>query len=193
MTRWPVSDDAARAMYAGGRGNADAQWYSRMWAKAFGSGLFPRRWVTLEVPGRVTGRTIRCPLGMADVGGHWYLVSMLGECNWVANVRAADGNAVLRRRRARPVRLVEVTDPACCGPILRRYVDKVPGGRPHIPVQRGGPLNDFVAIAGAYPMFEVMESDWTEGEPAENEPAVGEPAENERCRPDGPIGSIRTS
>ena len=126
--------------------------------------------------------------GMADMGEHWYLVSMLGECNWVADVRVADGNAVLRRRRARPVPIVEVSEPACCGPILRRYADKVPGGRPHIPMRRGGPPSDFVAIAGAYPMFEVMESDWTEGEPAEREPA-----ENERCRPGGPIGNIRTS
>ena len=156
MTRWPISDREAREMYSSGRGNETARWYARLWRRVFSTGLLPRRWVVLEVPGRISGRTTAFPLGMADLNGRWYLVSMLGECNWVANVRAADGRAVLRRRRRRPVRLVEVPmhDRAA---VLRRYVDKVPGARPHIPVPRGSPLADFGAIADSYPMFEVVE------------------------------------
>ncbi len=119
-------------------------------------GLFPKRWVTLEVPGRVSGKVMSCPLGMADVDGRWYLVSMLGECNWVANVRAAGGRAVLRRRTGRTVRLQEVPVEHRA-PILHRYVVKVPGGRPHIPVGRGRPVEDFVAIADRYPVFEVVD------------------------------------
>ena len=143
-------------MYARGRGDERARWYARLWGRLFGLGLFPRRWVKLEVPGRRSGRTTSFPLGMADVGGRWYLVSMLGECNWVANVRAADGNVVLRRRRRRPVRLVEVPVERR-GPILRRYVDKVPGGRPHIPVPRRAPVAEFGQIADRYPVFEVID------------------------------------
>ena len=90
-----------RAMYSGGRGNATAKRYARFWARVFGLGVLPRRWVTLEVAGRRTGRTTRFPLGMADWRGHSYLVSMLGEdCDWVRNVRAAGGRATLRRRHA---------------------------------------------------------------------------------------------
>lgn len=152
MARWPISDDEARAMYVGGRGDANARWYARLWSKVFGSGLVPRRWVVLDVPGRASGEIRSFPLGMADVDGRWYLVSMLGECNWVANVRAADGYAVLRRRRSRPVRLVDVPVEDR-GPILRRYVDKVPGARPHIPVARGSELAEFQAVAGQYPVF----------------------------------------
>jgi deazaflavin-dependent oxidoreductase (nitroreductase family) len=144
-------------MYVGGRGDERARWYARLWGRAFALGLFPRRWVTLEVPGRRSGRTTSFPLGMADVDGRWYLVSMLGECNWVANVRAADGNVVLRRRRRRPARLVEVPVEARV-PILRRYVEKVPGGRPHIPVPKGAPVADFEQIADRYPVFEVTRS-----------------------------------
>ena len=156
MARWPVSDQDARDMYASGRGNDTARWYARNWNRVFRTGLLPRRWVTLEVPGRVSGRPTSFPLGMADVDGRWYLVSMLGECNWVANVRAAHGHAVLRRRRPRPVSLVEVPADRRA-PILRRYVEKVPGGRPHIPVDRSAPLEDFAAVADRYPVFEVCD------------------------------------
>ncbi|MBO0870575.1 MAG: nitroreductase family deazaflavin-dependent oxidoreductase [Micromonosporaceae bacterium] len=142
-------------MYSGGRGNATAKRYSRFWAWAFGLGLQPRRWVTLEVPGRRTGRTTCFPLGMADWRGAWYLVPMLGEdCNWVRNIRAAGGRATLRRRRARPCHLVEVPV-AQRAPILKRYLQQVPGARPHIPVDRHAPLADFAAIAPRYPAFRV--------------------------------------
>lgn len=144
-------------MYAGGRGNDTARWYARLWSRLFSSGALPRRWVTLEVPGRKSGKTTSFPLGMADVDGRWYVVSMLGECSWVANVRAADGAAVLRRRRRRPVRLIEVPVEQRA-PILQRYVDKVPGGRPHVAVPRGAPLAEFARVAPEHPVFEVFES-----------------------------------
>jgi len=92
---------------------------------------------------------------MADVGGKWYLVSMLGECNWVANVRAAAGAATLRRRRARPVTLVEVPVGGRSA-VIKRYVEKAPGGRPHIPVDRHEPVEAFEAIAAGYPVFRVV-------------------------------------
>src|SRR4051812_3542971 len=102
MARWPYSDDDLREMYAGGRGNPTARRFARLWAFVHSLGLFPRRWVTLEVVGRRTGRVTRFPLGMADWKGNWYLVSMLGDdCNWVRNVRAADGLVTIRHGRSR--------------------------------------------------------------------------------------------
>ena len=154
-----VSDNRLRAMYRSGRGGATARRLSRWWALVFRLGLLPRRWVTLEVPGRRTGRVTRFPLGMADWQGQWYLVPMLGgQCNWVRNVRAADGQVTLRRRRAVPCRLAEV--PAAeRAPILRRYLGKVPGARPHIPVSPGAPLAEFEAISPRYPVFRVIPVD----------------------------------
>lgn len=142
-------------MYVGGHGNATARRYARSWNIAFRLGLLPRRWVTLEVLGRRTGRVTRFPLGMADVGGEWYLVSMLGECNWVRNVRAAEGRATLRRLRARPVKLVElpVAERAA---VIRQYVRKVPGARPHISVDRHEAAAAFEAIAANHPVFRVV-------------------------------------
>jgi hypothetical protein len=142
-----------RAMYPDGRANATARRYAAAWSVLFGLGLAPRRWVTLEVPGRHTGRTVRFPLGMADWQGNWYLVPMLGEgCNWVRNVRAANGRVVLRHRKARACRLVELPVEQRA-PILRRYLKKVPGARPHISTSPAAPLADFEALSLRYPVF----------------------------------------
>ena len=143
-----------RAMYVGGRGNRSARRYSRWWNRLLSLGLLPRRWVTLEVSGRRSGRPTRFPLGMADIGGTWYLVSMLGECNWVRNVRAADGDATLRRRRAQLVHLDELPVEQRA-PVLKRYVERVPGARPHIPLDRDRPVADFEHIVADYPVFRV--------------------------------------
>jgi hypothetical protein len=156
MDRWPFySPDELRRMYRGGRGDATARRYARVWAVVFGLGLMPRRWVTLEVPGRRSGKTTRFPLGMADWEGDWYLVPMLGDrCNWVANVRAAGGRAVLRRGRAHPCALTELP----VGerpPVLQRYLRKVPGARPHVPVDPDASLEEFRRIAPRYPVFRV--------------------------------------
>ncbi len=148
-------DNRLRAMYVGGRGNATARRFARFWNIVQGWGLLPPRWVRLEVIGRRSGHVTRFPVGMADVGGQWYIVSMLGECNWVANVRAADGTATLHRGRPRPVRLVEVPVGERAA-VIKRYVQKVPGGRPHISVDRHEPVEAFEAIAADHPVFRVV-------------------------------------
>jgi len=155
MRKLPFSDDELRAMYLGGRAGATARRFASLWAGVFALGLVPKRWVTLEVAGRRSGRLVRFPLGMADWHGQWYLVPMLGEaCNWVQNVRAADGRATLRRRRAVACRLVEVPVDER-PPIIKRYLEKVPGARPHIPVDRHAALAEFEAISARYPVFRV--------------------------------------
>jgi hypothetical protein len=95
--------------------------------QAHAAGLWPSRWVTLQVPGRRTGRTISFLLAVADYQGERYLVAMLGEgSSWVRNVRAAGGRVVLRHGRRETVHLEEV-DPAARPPILRRYLWVAPG------------------------------------------------------------------
>lgn len=158
MSTWRYSQ-ILRAMYPRGRANPAARRLARFWAAAHKLGVMPRRWVTLEVAGRRSGRLVRFPLGMADWDGQWYLVSFLGEdCNWVRNMRAAGGQVTLWRRRAMRCRLIEV--PASeRAPILKRYLQKVPGGRPHLPVGRAAPLSDFEAIAARYPVFRVAQAE----------------------------------
>ena len=40
--------------------------------------------------------------------------------------------------------------------ILERYLRKVPGARPHMPVGPHAPMADLVAIASHYPVFLVV-------------------------------------
>ncbi len=154
--RWRLfSDEAAREMYSSGKGNKTARRFAGAWARVMSLGLLPKRWVVLEVPGHRSGELRRFPLGMADVGGSWYLVSMLGECAWTRNVRAAAGHVVLHRGRRFSCTLEEVrVDDR--GPILQRYVEKVPGARPHIHVPVGAPTADFQVVAARYPVFLVI-------------------------------------
>ena len=147
-----------RQMYVGGVGNRTARRYARAWSFVFAHLPIGRRWVTLEVPGRRSGKITRLPLGMADVDGRWYLVSMLGDCNWTRNVRAAHDHAhLIRGHKRRPVVLDEIPV-ADRPPILKRYLEKVPGGRPHIPVDRHEPVEAFAAVADRYPVLRVTYS-----------------------------------
>jgi deazaflavin-dependent oxidoreductase (nitroreductase family) len=145
-------------MYPRGRPNRLARVLNRGWAIAHAAGLWPSRLVTLEVAGRRTGRPISFPLVMADYQGERYLVSMLGEgSNWVRNVRAARGRAVLRHGRREAVRLEEV-DPGARAPILRRYYSLAPGPRAFISVDRHASLEEFEKVAPRIPVFRVTET-----------------------------------
>ncbi|GAA4575445.1 nitroreductase family deazaflavin-dependent oxidoreductase [Micromonospora coerulea] len=146
----------ARWMYRGGRPNALARLLNGLSARQYAAGLAPGHWVTLEVPGRRTGRVVSVPLVVADHDGGRYLVAMLGErANWVANVRAAGGRAVLRHGRREPVRLVEVAV-ADRAPILRRHLALAPGARTHVPVDRHAPPADFARVAVGFPVFRIF-------------------------------------
>jgi hypothetical protein len=80
---------------------------------------------------------------------------MLGvNVNWLRNLTAAGGRAVLRHGRRESVYLEEA-GPAARGPILRRYLQVAPGARPHIPVDRRAPLAEFARIAADYPVFRI--------------------------------------
>ncbi|GIH78231.1 nitroreductase/quinone reductase family protein [Planobispora longispora] len=145
-----------RWMYRSGRPGQLAWAMNRLDVVLFSRGLLSlRRAVTLEVRGRSSGRVITVPVVVADYEGQEYLVSMLGkDANWVRNVRAAGGRAVLRRGRRRPVMLQEVETGARAS-ILRRYLALAPGARPHLPVAPDGPLEEFAAIAALYPVFRI--------------------------------------
>ncbi|MGN9806017.1 nitroreductase/quinone reductase family protein [Micromonospora sp. L32] len=123
--------EAQRRLYPGGRSSRLARVMNRVDAAQFATGvLAPRRAVTLEVRGRKTGRRIAVPVVVADLDGDRYLVSMLGEnANWVSNVRAAGGRAVLRHGGREHVLLREF-DVARRAPVLRRYPGCGPVLRP---------------------------------------------------------------
>ena len=150
-----VKDASRRWLYRGKHPHRIAALLNRGTAAAARAGIGPKRLVTLEVRGRRSGRRLSLPVVVAEYRGQRYLVAMLGtEANWVRNVRAAGGQAVLRHGHGEFIRLEEV-DPSLRAPILQRYLQVAPGARAHIPVDPGAPLEQFERVAAQYPVFRI--------------------------------------
>jgi hypothetical protein len=150
-----IREVARRWMYGGKRPNRVAALLNRCTAGVVAAGIGPKRMARLEVRGRRTGRRLSFPVVIADYGGKRFLVAMLGEeANWVRNVRAADGRAVLQHGGREDVVLDEV-DPSLRAPILRRYLELAPGARAHLPIDQHAPIEEFEHIARQYPVFRI--------------------------------------
>ena len=148
--------NVAKWLYRGGRPNWLATIANRCSAAVHALGIAPNYLATLEVRGRRSGRTVILPLVMAVVDGERYLVSMLGaEANWVRNAKAAGGHVTLRHGRREQVRLEEVPAERRA-PILKAYLKRAPGARPHIAVDKDAPLSEFERVAAQYPVFRVV-------------------------------------
>lgn len=144
-----------RWLYKDGCPNGLAKILNAFWGWLHALGIAPNYMVTLEVPGRKSGKMIRFPLAMAVIKGERYLVSMLGEeANWVQNVNAAGGKAILRHGKVEHVVLEEV-EAELRAPILKQYLQRAPGARPHVSVALNAPLAEFEKIAADYPVFRV--------------------------------------
>jgi len=119
------------------------------------SGVTSDYLVTLEVIGRKSGRIASFPLVMVVIDGQRYLVSMLGHSvQWVHNVRAASGKAVLRSGGREEIHLEEVPADQRA-PILKTYLQRAPGARPHLPVNKDAALAEFQKVAPAFPVFRI--------------------------------------
>jgi len=144
-----------RLFYRDRRPTRIGRWVNRFWAWWSGLGLPPRLQAALEVRGRASGRWRSNPVVIASLEGKRYLVSMLGpQSEWVKNVEAAHGDAVIRQGRRRDVHLVPLL-PAERAPILREYVRIATSGRQHFPLPVGAPLSEFEAIAERYPVYRI--------------------------------------
>lgn len=144
-------------LYKGGRPNRLAAIANRFAAMVHALGIAPNYMVTLEVRGRRSGRTIRLPLAMVVVEGERYVVSMLGaNVDWVRNVNVADGNVTLLHGRREQVRL-EAVPADRRAPVLKVYLRRAPGARPHVPVHKDAPLSEFERIASQFPVFRVIQ------------------------------------
>jgi deazaflavin-dependent oxidoreductase (nitroreductase family) len=144
-----------RLFYRGWRPTRFGRWVNRFQCWWSGLGLPPRFMAALEVRGRASGRRRANAVVIAGVEGNRYLVSMLGpRSDWVKNVEAAHGDAVIRQGSRRRVHLVLVP-PEQRAPILREYVRMAPSGRQHFPLPVGAPLSDFEAIAERYPVYRI--------------------------------------
>src|SRR6266536_3264470 len=149
----------AKWLYRGGRPNWVARIVNRCWAAVHALGVAPNYLVTLEVSGRRSGRIISLPLVMVVVAGERYLVSMLGEeVDWVRNVKAAGGNVTLRHGRREEARLEEVAADRRAH-VLKAYLKRAPGARPHLPIHKDAPLAEFEQVSPQFPVFRVVARD----------------------------------
>ena len=86
-------------------------------------GMTPSDTVTLEVKGRRSGAVRSTVVTWVEHEGTRYLVSPRGESEWVRNVRAVGGEAAIRRRGRRSVRLEEVPAEQRA-PVIKAYLAK---------------------------------------------------------------------
>jgi deazaflavin-dependent oxidoreductase (nitroreductase family) len=144
-----------RRLYRNWRPTRLGRWVNRFSCWWSGLGLPPKFQAVLEVYGRKSGRKRSNPVVIATVEDKRYLVSMLGpESDWVKNIEAVHGEAVIRHGRRVRVHLVAVP-PERRAPVLREYVRIARSGRRHFPLSVDAPLSDFEAIAGQYPVYRI--------------------------------------
>lgn len=141
--------------YRGGKARALGKAFSRFWAAWASLGLPPRRQVGMEVKGRRSGRPHRLAVVVAKHEGEQYLVSMVGEKEWVKNVRAAGGEAYIVSGRRRKVRLEEVPVQRRA-PIIKEYLRLAPGGRPHIGLSAKASIEECAGVASNHPVFRIV-------------------------------------
>ena len=143
-------------LYRGKKPNWIAKMLNRGIANSASKSISPDGVVALEVIGRKSGQIVSFPLVMFTVEEQRYLASMLGkEAQWVRNVRAANGKAVLRSGGYENVQLEEIPADQRAS-ILKAYLQIATGARPHVSVNKDAPLAEFEKIAPSYPVFRLV-------------------------------------
>ena len=137
---------------------------NRLVARLAALGLTPSDTIALEVRGRRTGKLRRTALVWAEHGGSRYLVSLAGESVWVRNVRAANYEVTIRRRRAKRVRLEEVPV-SQRAPIIKAYLSKRAyskwpeyEAREFFGVSPDATLDELGELADRYPVFRIADA-----------------------------------
>jgi hypothetical protein len=81
---------------------------------------------------------------------------MLGaEAEWVQNVKAAGGDVTIRHGRREDVHLEEIAADLRA-PVLKAYLKRAPGARPHLPIHKDAPLSEFKLVSAQFPVFRVL-------------------------------------
>ncbi len=120
-------------------------------------GLMPSKTVTLEVRGRRSGQMRSVVINWVEQDGQRYFVSPRGEAEWVRNVRAGGGEAVISRRGGQSVRLEELPVEQRA-PVLKAYLgENAWSTRQHFGVDPKAELAEFEGIAARHPVFRIKE------------------------------------
>jgi len=106
----------------------------------------------LTIRGRRSGLPRSTPISVVVLDGRRYVVAALPGMDWVKNARAAGDGVMARGRHRECIRLVELPVEER-GPVLRAFLEQVPGGVKYFGVS---PDPDVLAASAVrYPVFRV--------------------------------------
>jgi len=135
------------------------------WSWLVSTGVLPEKWpgepvcgpASLEVVGRRSGKPRANMVTWVEYDGGRYFVSMLGpDSDWVRNIRAAGGEAVLRRRGRKSVRLEEVPVEKRA-PIIRAWYQRTwQSTLHHIGLDPNADIAEFERIAPRHPVYRIV-------------------------------------
>jgi len=130
--------------------------FNRAMGALAGWGIGPSFMYQLQVRGRKSGKIFSTPVNLMEFGGKQILVAPRGRTQWVRNAEAA-GEVVLKRGSTRlRFGLREIEDEGKAE-ILREYLGRYASAvQKFFPVKAGAPVEEFRAIVGNYPVFELV-------------------------------------
>jgi deazaflavin-dependent oxidoreductase (nitroreductase family) len=119
-------------------------------------GLGPSHVYLLQVRGRKSGKLFSTPVDLVELQGKRYLVAPRGRTQWVRNAEAAGEIRLKKGSTRQQFRLRPIAD-ADKPQILKAYLDSFKREvQRYFPIPAGSPPEQFVAIAGSYPAFELL-------------------------------------
>ena len=135
------------------------------WAWLVARGLLPETWpgfpvsgpASLEVLGRRSGRPRSNMVTWVEYEGDRYFVAMLGpHSDWVRKIRAANGEAVLRRGGRKRVRLEQVPVQDSASIIREWYQRTWQSTLHHFGLEPDADIAEFERIAPQHPVFRIV-------------------------------------
>jgi len=111
--------------------------------------------MVLTVPGRKSGVPRSTPMTPFEFQSGLYVVAGYPGADWAANARAAGIGTLARGRRARSVKIVELSAEEA-RPVLRAFPTEVPVGvafAKRSGMVRDGTADEFEALAGRLAVF----------------------------------------
>jgi deazaflavin-dependent oxidoreductase (nitroreductase family) len=110
----------------------------------------------LEVRGRKTGKLYSTPINLLELNGKKYLVAPRGRTQWVRNAEAAGEVTLKRGSKRQKYRLRPLVEPEKL-PILKAYLDTFRREvQRYFLIPADSRVEDFAAISGSYPAFELI-------------------------------------
>lgn len=119
-------------------------------------GMGPAKIHTIEVRGRKSGQLRTAVVNTVNYEGDRYLVAPRGNTEWSRNVKAANGDATLLRKKREKVHLEEVPVDQRA-PIIKVYLgENAMATKSHFGLDPAAPIEEFERIAADHPTFKII-------------------------------------